>query len=124
MPHRASVDRTTGFGRTFHCRRRPARARSGPAFSPAPKLGLDYGIQVSICAAREDTQVAPQDIELIGQLLVRAGMIMEDRTGEFIIRVPPHRPAIVARIELLKKTGGQLVALAAAVAAILEESYE
>lgn len=64
--------------------------------------------------------MAPENIELIGQLLVRAGMIMEDRTGEFISRLPADKPVVAGRIELLRKTGEQLVALAAAAATILE----
>ena len=68
--------------------------------------------------------MAPEDIELIGQLLVRAGMIMEDRTAEFISRVPAAKPVIAARLALLRKTGEQLVALATATATILEEPAE
>ena len=71
-----------------------------------------------------DTQVTPEDIELIGELLVRAGMIMEDRTGEFISRLPADEPLVAVRIESLRKTGGQLVALAAAAATILEDPFE
>ena len=59
-----------------------------------------------------------------GILLVRTGMIMEDRTGEFIGRLPADNLVIAVRIELLRKTGEQLVALAAAAATILEESVE
>ena len=54
--------------------------------------------------------MAPEDIELIGELLVRAGMIMEDRNEEFISRLPADKPVIAARIGLLRKTGEQLVA--------------
>lgn len=68
--------------------------------------------------------MAPEDIELIGLLLVRAGMIMEDRTGEFISRLPADKPVIADRTELLRKTGEQLVALATAAAAILEDPVE
>ena len=77
-----------------------------------------------MCAAGEDAQVAPHDVELIGQLLVRAGMVMEDRTGEFISRLPADKPVVGARIELLMKTGEQLVALATAAATILEDPVE
>ena len=72
----------------------------------------------------EDTQVAPEDVEQIGQLLVRAGMIMEDRTGEFISRWPTDKRVVAAHIELLRKTGEQLVALATAAATILEDPVE
>lgn len=68
--------------------------------------------------------MAPEDLELIGLLLVRAGMIMEDRTGEFISRLPADKPVIATRIELLRKTGEQLVALATAAATILEDPVE
>ena len=68
--------------------------------------------------------MAPEDIELIGQLLVRAGMIMENRTGVFISRLPADNPVIAARTELLRKTGEQLVALATAAATILEDPVE
>ena len=68
--------------------------------------------------------MAPEDIELIGLLLVRAGMIIEDRTGEFISRLPADKPVIAARIELLRKTGQQLVALATAAATVLEDPVE
>lgn len=63
--------------------------------------------------------MAPEDVELIGQLLVRAGMIMEDRTGEFVSHLPDDQEIVANRIELLRKTGDQLVALAAAAATIL-----
>ena len=51
----------------------------------------------------EDSQVAPDEIELIGHLLVRAGTIMEDRAGEFISRLPADKPVIAGRIELLRR---------------------
>ena len=72
----------------------------------------------------EDTQVAPEDNELVGQLIVRAGMIMEDRSEEFISRLPAEERVVAARIELLRKTGEQLVALATAAATILEDPVE
>ena len=68
--------------------------------------------------------MAPEESELIGQLILRAGMIMEDRAGEFISRLPADKSVIAARIELLRKTGEQLVALAAAAATILENPVE
>ena len=68
--------------------------------------------------------MAREDFELIGQLLVRAGMIMEDRTEELISRLAKNKPVIAARIELLRRTGEQLVALATAAATILEDPVE
>ena len=47
--------------------------------------------------------MAPDEIELIGHLLVRAGTIMEDRAGEFISRLPADKPVIAGRIELLRR---------------------
>ena len=72
----------------------------------------------------EDTQVAPEDVELIGQLLLRGGMILEDNSPEFISRLPADERIVAARIELLRKTGGQLVALAAAAGTILSDPVE
>jgi hypothetical protein len=72
----------------------------------------------------EDTQVAPEDAEVIGELLVRGGMLLEDRSPEFISRLPPDERAVAARIELLRKTGAELLALAAAAACILDRPAE
>lgn len=68
----------------------------------------------------EGTPVAPEDNELIGLLLVRAGMIMEDRIGEFISRLPKDHRIVSTRIELLRQTGEQPVALAAAAVIIVD----
>ena len=68
--------------------------------------------------------MAPEDVELIGRLLLHGGIILEDRSPQFISRLPRDELIVAARIELLRKTGGQLVALAAAAATILNDPVE
>ena len=68
--------------------------------------------------------MAPEDVELIGRLLLRGGMIVEDHSPEFISLLPADERIVAARIESLRKTGGQLVVLAAAAAAILNDGVE
>jgi hypothetical protein len=51
-------------------------------------------------------------------------MLLEDRSPEFISRLPPDKPAVASRIELLRKTGAELIALAAAADGILNYPVE
>jgi hypothetical protein len=46
-------------------------------------------------------------------------MIMQDRTGEFVSHLPKDERIVAHRLELLRKTADQLVAIAAAAATIL-----
>lgn len=66
--------------------------------------------------------MAPEDFEIIGQLLLRAGIIMEDRSPELITRLEPREDLIMERVEVVKNTGRDLLALAAAAQTILRAS--
>lgn len=63
--------------------------------------------------------MAPEDLEIIGQLLLRAGVIMEDISPELITRLDPSEQSIVERVEAVTTTGRDLLALAAAAETIL-----
>jgi hypothetical protein len=68
--------------------------------------------------------VAQEDFELIGQLLLRAGVLMEDLSPELISRLQPSDQVITHRIELVTATGHDLHTLAAAAQTILRTSAE
>ena len=52
--------------------------------------------------------------DLIGRLSVQAGMLMEDRCPELVMRLPSEQLAVEARVDRMERTGRDLVALAAA----------
>ena len=56
---------------------------------------------------------------LIGDLLVRAGMLMEDESGEMIRQMPAEHDQISARIARLARVAADLASLASAAGTLL-----
>ncbi|NTZ42562.1 hypothetical protein G7A66_05580 [Altererythrobacter sp. SALINAS58] len=59
--------------------------------------------------------------ELIQQLLLEAGRIMEDGSPDLALAAPDDRQALLSRIDQLTRDGRAIVALAAAAAALAEQ---
>ncbi len=57
--------------------------------------------------------------DLIGELLVRAGMLMEDESGEMIRQLPTERGQLIGRVDRLAQVAADLGSLAAAAQALL-----
>jgi hypothetical protein len=67
----------------------------------------------------------PEDCRnLVGQLCVRAGMLMEDRSPELITSLSAEELTIVARLNTMEQAGLDLIALARAGRALVRIGWE
>lgn len=112
---RVELNELLTYGRGAASSVRPRRAQSGNAASRL-RCGVEHVYR------RKGRTVAPEDFELIGQLLLRAGVLMEDRSSELIIRFQQSEPLMAEQVELVTATGRALLTLAAAAETILRTS--
>ena len=85
------------------------------------KLRLDFLRAPVLCGGMDDTE---HQWDLIQQLLLEAGRVMEDGSPVLARHLPHDRRAISSRIDQLARDGPCIVALASAAAALLAQSRD
>ena len=85
------------------------------------KLRLDFAAASSMCPLVEDEAHINR---MIGDLLVRAGELMEDECVPLIMRLPADRLQMTARIDRLRQVAADLSALANAADVLVRASNE
>jgi len=85
------------------------------------KLYLDFAAASSMCPLVEDEAHIDR---IIGDLLVRAGQLMEDECVPLIMRLPADRLQMTARIDRLRQVAADLSALANAADVLVRASNE
>lgn len=63
-----------------------------------------------------------ESTQLIGQLLVRAGMLMEDQSPTFVLKLPSELELIAERIGRLAQVATDLANMASAAGSLLRQA--
>lgn len=93
-----------------------------PTSGHSPKLRVDFSPPASMCAGMSHADDDSRS-ELIQQLLLEAGRLMEDASPDFAVALPDAVECIEARIALLEAVASDLQSLAVAARALLRPSY-